>query len=93
MRALPQVHCKDTAYSVNICVYVCVIAHGTHRERGAGLAPGAAVLIELAAPLRRGDGLVFDRGEPQDKEEGTVHTHTGTHTQTHTHTLNNLATT
>lgn len=26
--------------------------------------------LELAAPLKRGDGLVFDAGAPEDKEEG-----------------------
>ena len=28
------------------------------------------VLIELAAPLKPGDGVVFDAGRPEDKEEG-----------------------
>lgn len=29
-----------------------------------------AVLCELEAPLKRGDGIVFDAGNPQEKEEG-----------------------
>jgi putative protease len=29
-----------------------------------------AVLCELQAPLKRGDGIVFDAGNPQEKEEG-----------------------
>ncbi len=29
-----------------------------------------AVLCELQAPLKRGDGLVFDAGRPEEKEEG-----------------------
>lgn len=29
-----------------------------------------AVLCELHAPLKRGDGIVFDAGNPQEKEEG-----------------------
>ncbi|WP_035101825.1 DUF3656 domain-containing U32 family peptidase [Aneurinibacillus terranovensis] len=29
-----------------------------------------AVLCELASPLKRGDGIVFDAGKPQEKEEG-----------------------
>ena len=28
------------------------------------------VVVELACPLKRGDGLVFDHGDPQAKEEG-----------------------
>lgn len=31
---------------------------------------GATVLIELEAPLKKGDGLVFDRGQPEEREEG-----------------------
>ncbi|WP_442870371.1 DUF3656 domain-containing U32 family peptidase [Aneurinibacillus sp. Ricciae_BoGa-3] len=29
-----------------------------------------AVICELEAPLKRGDGIVFDAGKPQEKEEG-----------------------
>ncbi|QQE75448.1 U32 family peptidase [Brevibacillus composti] len=29
-----------------------------------------AVLVELSAPLKRGDGIVFDAGDPTQKEEG-----------------------
>jgi len=29
-----------------------------------------AVLVELAGPLKRGDGVVFDAGKPEEKEEG-----------------------
>lgn len=29
-----------------------------------------AVLVELSSPLKRGDGIVFDAGDPTQKEEG-----------------------
>jgi len=30
----------------------------------------ASVLVQLAGPLKRGDGVVFDAGSPEEKEEG-----------------------
>lgn len=44
---------------------------GARREGGRWAATeGARVVVELAAPLKRGDGLVFDAGAPEEREEG-----------------------
>jgi len=33
--------------------------------------PGdAGVVVKLRAPIKRGDGVVFDRGAPEEPEEG-----------------------
>jgi hypothetical protein len=37
---------------------------------GGGGGGGGAARVRLAAPLRRGDGVVFDRGDPQAEEQG-----------------------
>ena len=34
------------------------------------LAGDAGVAVRLSGPIKRGDGVVFDRGAPEDKEEG-----------------------
>ncbi|KAJ9533871.1 hypothetical protein QJQ45_026959, partial [Haematococcus lacustris] len=51
------------------------VVGGRGKGRGAGAGgegwrPGVRVLLELACPLKLGDGLVFDEGDPQQEEQG-----------------------
>jgi hypothetical protein len=44
----------------------------SHSFGSAGGGGSTAVVIELACPLKRGDGLVFDQGDPSQDEEGEL---------------------
>jgi len=54
---------------------VCIYIHVCHIYVYAGeverVLPGdAGVVVKLRAPIKRGDGVVFDRGAPEEPEEG-----------------------